>query len=48
MADYPVELEREVALRDGARIRIRPIRGEDESRLVRMGLPMGDMVGTSF
>ena len=34
MADYPVELEREVALRDGARIRIRPIRGEDESRLV--------------
>ena len=34
MADYPVELEREVALRDGARIRIRPRQGEEESRLV--------------
>lgn len=34
MADYPAELEREIALRDGARIRLRPIRGEDESRLI--------------
>ena len=34
MADYPADLEREIVLRDGARIRLRPIRGEDESRLI--------------
>ena len=34
MADYPAELEREVVLGDGSRVRLRPIRGEDESRLV--------------
>ena len=34
MADYPAELEREVVLRDGVRVRLRPIRGEDESRLI--------------
>ena len=34
MADYPAELEREIVLRDGARVRLRPIRGEDESRLI--------------
>jgi RimJ/RimL family protein N-acetyltransferase len=31
---YPQELEREVVLPDGARVRIRPIRPEDDSRLV--------------
>ena len=31
---YPQELEREVVLPDGARLRIRPIRPEDESRLM--------------
>jgi RimJ/RimL family protein N-acetyltransferase len=34
MADYPAELEREVTLRDGTAVRLRPIRGEDESRLI--------------
>ncbi|HZP38674.1 MAG TPA: GNAT family N-acetyltransferase [Methylomirabilota bacterium] len=34
MADYPAELEREITLRDGARVRLRPIRGEDASRLI--------------
>jgi RimJ/RimL family protein N-acetyltransferase len=34
MADYPAELEREVVLRDGARVRLRPIRGADETRLI--------------
>jgi len=34
MAAYPKELEREVALRDGARLRLRPIRPEDQERLV--------------
>lgn len=34
MADYPAELEREVVLRDGARVRLRPIRGEDANRLI--------------
>jgi RimJ/RimL family protein N-acetyltransferase len=34
MADYPAELEREITLRDGARVRLRPIRGDDESRLI--------------
>jgi RimJ/RimL family protein N-acetyltransferase len=31
---YPWELERTVTLRDGARVRMRPIRPEDEARLV--------------
>lgn len=31
---YPRELERDVALRDGTRVRIRPIRPEDAPRLV--------------
>jgi acetyltransferase len=31
---YPEELEREVVLPDGARLRVRPIRQEDESRLM--------------
>ena len=34
MADYPAELEREITLRDGARVRLRPSRGDDESRLI--------------
>jgi len=29
MAGYPKELESEIALRDGARLRLRPIRPED-------------------
>jgi acetyltransferase len=33
MAAYPKELEREVTLRDGARLRLRPIRPEDQDRL---------------
>jgi RimJ/RimL family protein N-acetyltransferase len=33
---YPRELERRVTVRDGARVRIRPIRPEDESRLVAL------------
>jgi len=33
---YPAELERDVQLADGARVHIRPIRPEDESRLVRL------------
>ena len=33
---YPQELEREIVLPDGARLRIRPIRPEDESRLVNL------------
>lgn len=35
-AAYPRELEREVMLRDGARLRIRPIRPDDEPRLIRL------------
>jgi RimJ/RimL family protein N-acetyltransferase len=31
---YPRELEREVALKDGAQVRIRPIRPDDKDRLV--------------
>jgi len=31
---YPTELEREETLKDGARVRIRPIRPEDEPRLI--------------
>ena len=33
-ARYPVELEREVTLRDGATVRLRPIRADDAPRLV--------------
>lgn len=33
MAAYPEELEREITLPDGARLRLRPIRSEDEGRL---------------
>jgi len=31
---YPAELEREVTLRDGSRLRLRPIRPEDATRLI--------------
>ncbi len=34
MASYPEALEREIVLRDGARVRLRPIRPEDQDRLV--------------
>jgi len=34
MAVYPKELEREIGLRDGARLRLRPIRPEDQDRLI--------------
>ncbi|HUM16376.1 MAG TPA: GNAT family protein [Candidatus Nitrosotalea sp.] len=34
MATYPAELEREIVLRDGARLRLRPIRPEDQDRLI--------------
>jgi RimJ/RimL family protein N-acetyltransferase len=34
MGAYPKELEREVTLRDGARLRLRPIRPEDQDRLI--------------
>lgn len=34
MAAYPKELEREIALPDGARVRLRPIRPEDQDRLI--------------
>jgi RimJ/RimL family protein N-acetyltransferase len=34
MAAYPKELEREITLRDGARLRLRPIRPEDQDRLI--------------
>lgn len=33
-APYPADLEREIVLRDGARLRLRPIRAEDAPRLV--------------
>jgi len=33
MAGYPAELEREIVLSDGARLRLRPIRPEDQERL---------------
>jgi RimJ/RimL family protein N-acetyltransferase len=33
MAAYPEELEREITLRDGSRLRLRPIRPEDQARL---------------
>jgi RimJ/RimL family protein N-acetyltransferase len=31
---YPKELEREITLRDGARVRLRPIRPDDQDRLI--------------
>jgi RimJ/RimL family protein N-acetyltransferase len=31
--DYPKDLERDIALRDGARLRLRPIRADDQDRL---------------
>jgi RimJ/RimL family protein N-acetyltransferase len=34
MAAYPTELEREIVLRDGARLRLRPIRPDDQDRLI--------------
>lgn len=34
MAAYPKELEREIVLRDGARLRLRPIRSDDQDRLI--------------
>jgi RimJ/RimL family protein N-acetyltransferase len=34
MAAYPKELEREVVLRDGTHLRLRPIRPEDQDRLI--------------
>jgi RimJ/RimL family protein N-acetyltransferase len=34
MAGYPKELEGEITLRDGARLRLRPIRPEDQDRLI--------------
>ncbi len=35
-APYPKELEREVALRNGARLRLRPIRPDDAERLIAL------------
>lgn len=35
-AEYPREFEREVTLKDGARIRIRPVLPEDEPRLITL------------
>ncbi len=35
-AEYPREYEREVTLKDGARVRIRPVLPEDEPRLVTL------------
>lgn len=34
MAAYPKELECEITLRDGSRLRLRPIRPEDQDRLI--------------
>lgn len=34
MAAYPKDLEREITLRDGSRLRLRPIRPEDQDRLI--------------
>jgi len=36
MAGYPKELEREIVLRDGARLRLRPIRPEEQDRLIEL------------
>jgi len=35
-APYPLDLEREIVLRDGVRVRSRPIRPDDEPRLVSL------------
>src|SRR5688500_5295502 len=35
-APYPKELEREVALRNGGRLRLRPIRTDDAERLISL------------
>jgi RimJ/RimL family protein N-acetyltransferase len=35
-APYPGELQREIALRDGTRLELRPIRPEDEQRLAEL------------
>lgn len=35
-AEYPKELEKGVRLKDGTRVRLRPIRPDDDSRLVAM------------
>ena len=35
-APYPSELEREIVLRDGARLKVRPIHPADEPRLVAL------------
>lgn len=35
-AEYPRDLEREVTLKDGARVRIRPIRADDQGRLIEL------------
>src|SRR5215470_12917760 len=34
-APYPADLAREITLRDGSRVRLRPIRPDDAPRLVR-------------
>ena len=34
VADYPGELERKLVLRDGTRLRLRPVRPDDQDRLV--------------
>jgi RimJ/RimL family protein N-acetyltransferase len=36
LTGYPRELEREVTLKDGARVRIRPIRADDRGRLIEL------------
>ena len=36
MAEYPKDVEREVTLKNGARVRVRPILPEDEARLVTL------------
>jgi RimJ/RimL family protein N-acetyltransferase len=36
LAGYPRELERQVTLRDGAPVRLRPIRSDDQTRLIEL------------
>jgi acetyltransferase len=36
LAEYPKDVEREVTLKNGARVRVRPILPEDEARLVTL------------
>ncbi len=47
---YPVELEGEVATRDGSLMHIRPVRAEDADRLLAFlrALPEEDSVCASF